>query len=303
MALDLKKIAAAAKEAGLDQTKTVAGGGDFKREVLAEGPCKLRFVGYVELGTHVKKFKGQDKKSKRVRLAFEVTGPKHPPRVADDGTVYPNLAYIEENLTQSEKGNWPKLFSLLNHERAATHAVELLGKAYIGRIVHRKWKKRDDPADKESWTGVDVELRDDTGYTVRAPFRDDPDTGDVIPVKVDPATVPLQVFLWNAPDLEQWESIYIAGEYPERKDEKTGKVIKPAASKNVLQNKIKAAIDFKGSPIYDLLVAKGLDLSVELNPEDEGEEADEAPAAQSKPAPAARKGASKLADLDDDIPY
>jgi hypothetical protein len=63
----------------------------------------------------------------------------------------------------------------------------------------------------------------------------------------------LRLFLWAQASREMWDSLYIEGQYDEKKDEKTGKVIYPAKSKNVIQEKIKAAKNFVGSPLADIL--------------------------------------------------
>jgi hypothetical protein len=52
-----------------------------------------------------------------------------------------------------------------------------------------------------------------------------------------------------------WDSLYIDGKYDDRKDEKTG-VVTPGKSKNVFQEKIRGAVNFKGSPIAELLVGE-----------------------------------------------
>lgn len=251
----LAKIAAKAATAA-DFTKTTSGGGDTKFEPPAAGPCRLRLVSYVEIGVHEKTFKGQSKKQDRCRLAFEVSGPKHPPREVD-GKSYPHMVYVEETLSRHEKANFVKLFNQLNYDQTATHPAQCVGKAYLGTIVHRAWKKKDDPADPSKWTGLDVGLRNDTGYTIRAPRFEDPETGDLRVVEVAPPVTPLTFFLWSDPDMDCWNSIFIDGEYPERKDEKTGKVIMPAKSKNVVQAKIISALNFEGSAIHTMLAAGG----------------------------------------------
>ena len=71
-----------------------------------------------------------------------------------------------------------------------------------------------------------------------------------------PAITPLRCFIWDHADLAQWESIFVPGEYPARVAE-DGTVTAPAKSKNVLQEKIRAALNFKGSPIAQLLETGG----------------------------------------------
>lgn len=258
--------------AGADQTQAKAGGGgDYTPP--AAGPCRLRFVGYVEVGKQPHTFQGKTTYRDKVYLTFEVSGPKHPPVVnTETGESYPIRITVEENLSLSDKAYFYKLFTRMNYAGKAKHMVQLLGEAYKGRIIHRKYAKRGEPKDDQSkWTGLAVELFErGVGYTIEPPRTEDPETGDMIELKVEPAKTPLKAFLWDHADLDQWADIFIEGEYPERKD-KDGKVIAPAKSKNVYQNAIKAAKNFPGSPIHGLLVAKGVALDLPAPGEDPDE--------------------------------
>jgi hypothetical protein len=295
----------AADATGVDQTQAREG---FERTVYPEGPVKLRYIGYVELGVHEKTYQNSPPKDvPLVRFAFEVSGPKHKP-VVIDGKSYPLIAYIEETLSQDTKANFMKVFNLLNHDKSAKHAVYKLGEAYIGNLVHRKWKRAKDPADSDKWTGLDYKLRGEAGYNIRAPFRDDPDSGEKIAVQVDPPITALHGFLWDKPTMAQWESLFIPGEWPERKDEKSGKVIAAARSKNVVQERIMRAKNFKGSPIYALLMQAGVNLElpppeVEEEAAEGGEAGAEKPAAPAKQPAKVESGAKAAAPEDDDIPW
>ena len=88
--------------------------------------------------------------------------------------------------------------------------------------------------------------------------------------------------------MEQWGGLFVEGEYPERKNDK-GEVTAPAKSKNVMQNKIKSAVNFIGSPIHTLLVAGGakIDLPAVGEDMDDSTEGNEQGAA-STPAPEAQ---------------
>ena len=311
----LKNLKAAADSTGANQSEVKSG--DFEKMIYPEGGVRLRFVSYVELGKHEKTWKGVKKTPNIARLGFEVSGPRHPPVVGNDGIPRPLIVYIEETLSQDPKANFVKLFSLLNHARAASHAIYLLGEAYIGKLVHRRFKRKDDPVDPEKWTGLDYKLRDDTGYTIRAPFREDEDTGEMISVQVVPALTPLSGFLWDAPSQEQWDSIFVPGEFPERKNA-AGVVVAQAKSKNITQERIMRAANFKGSPIYALLTKAGVNLDLAPPPADHEEEgSDDAPgepsaargatsatAAAPNAAGKVETGTKPAASLDDDdIPW
>jgi hypothetical protein len=87
--------------------------------------------------------------------------------------------------------------------------------------------------------------------------------------------------------------LFIEGEYPERKDDK-GNVTSPARSKNVFQNAIKNAVNFKGSPIYTLLAQNGQSLDIPTVDEQE-----DAPAGNVSGAAAPQPTPSTTAHSDD----
>jgi len=303
--VDFTKLAAAAAQAGMDQSKVKAGGGDF--DPPAEGPCRLRLISYIELGQHAGEWQGKAKKNNKVVLQFEVSGPKHPAIVMDDGSKVPLIITIRDNLSQSDKSRFFKLFNILNHAGKATHTVALLGTPYKGRSVHRKYKT------KTGEERVSAELFDKTtgAWTIEPPRYEvvDPDsgpTGEYKELKVDPALTPFKAFVWQLADMEQWASIYIEGEYPERKNDK-GEVTAPAKSKNDFQNTIKSAMNFRGSPIHALLANAGeaLDVPDAERPDLSSDDEHEAPEGTKAPAAGAPTKAGKgRADAAlDDIPY
>src|SRR5690606_20267926 len=119
----------------------------------------------------------------------------------------------------------------------AKHCSQLLGKHWLVTVFHTH---KGEGAEKRTFAN----LRNEDGYSFRPPVRivGDELAGDAqeVPIAAPERLSELRLFLWDFPSKEMWDSIYIDGEYPERKDEKTGKVIAPAKSKNVLQAKIKS---------------------------------------------------------------
>jgi hypothetical protein len=261
---DLGKQAAAQ---GADMTKTTKGGGDGPKGPAA-GPVRLRLVGYVECGIQKIMFQGQEQQKPRFKLIFELSGKNHAPREFD-GKKQPWLIEVEETLSRSEKANATKIFAAMNHENKHAHFAEMLGEAFLGEVIHRKYPRRNDDKSKpETWSGLAAELRaKGQPYTIKAPKALNPETDEMQLVKVEPALTPLRCFIWDHADQEQWDSLFIDGTYPEFKDEKTGKVIMPERTRNVLQEKIKAALNFKGSPIDALLNGPG---EVEVQSDDPG---------------------------------
>lgn len=250
----IKAQAAKAVAEGVDMTQAkTGGGGDYTPP--AEGPTRLRLVSYIEIGKQKDDFQGKPRNRDKAVLVFELSGPKHPPTVGEDGTKYPQRIEIEETLSLNEKANFFKLFTRMNYAGKAKHMAELLGEAFKGTVVHRKYKKKDGSE------GVAAELRNkQTGYTIEPPRYEVVDengpTGEFKVLPVDPPISPIKGFLWNYADKSDWDSIFIDGQYDERKNDK-GEVIAPARSKNKYQNKIKLAVNFAGSPIHGILAAGG----------------------------------------------
>lgn len=291
MAIDVKALGAKAKAAGADQTQAQVGGGDYTPP--AEGPVRLRFVTYAEIGKHEKMFKGTKKIKPRVMMGFELSGPNHPP-IEVDGKKIPQRITFEEGLSQFDKAHFFKLFNRMNWKGAATHMVELLGDGYKGEVVHRKYAKAgEDKGDKIKWTGVAAELfKKDFGYTIASPtFQPvDPESGDPVgPVKtmdIAPVLGDIKAFLWDVADMEQWQSLFIDGKYEDRKDA-AGKVTQAGKSKNLIQARIMQAKNFSGSPIANLLKQAGVTLSIPDvdNPTDrDDDDGDSAPASSAQAA-------------------
>lgn len=228
---------AKAKKVGPNMNEGQTGGGDYTPP--AEGVARLRLVGYYELGTHVEqtgKFVG--KKNRKVDLVFELSGKNHAP-TERDGKKTPIRMTVGLNFSLNEKATFFKLFKVMNeaHGGEATIMAELLGKEFLGKVVHVK---------KGDKTYANLEVA-----SIRKAVRLDEDDNEV-PIAVDPAITELKFFIWDIADMEMWDAIFIDGHYEERKD-KDGNVTHPAKSKNVIQEKIKSAVDFSSLPIYDLV--------------------------------------------------
>lgn len=225
---------AAAKASAANMTAPGAAGGDY--EPPAEGLANVRLCGYVELGIHKEhnKDKNKDELVNKVRLIFEVSGAKWPARDTDDGPV-PIRIYRDLRLSNNEKATIVKLFTKMNKENpiGATNIMDYLDVGMRMKIVHNK---------KEKGTFANLEYESVTG-----PFREGED-GSMVPVTVAPLLGPVLLFTWGDTDLDGWNSLFVAGEWPERKDD-DGKVTRPAASKNVLQNLIKSAVNFDTHPL------------------------------------------------------
>jgi hypothetical protein len=293
---------AAAVEQGADQTVAKTGGGDFP--IPAAGPCNLRLVAYIELGKHEKEFQGKKKQAEQVSLTFELSGRNHAPVETDNGPA-PHRITVTESLSLNEKARFFKLFTLLNYKGTAKHAASLLGEAFRGRVIHREYTGRDGKPRQIA----ELYDRKVGSYTITPPRIEttDPETGEPTgeykTVTVAPAISELRCFIWNHADMDQWASLFIDGEYPERKNDK-GEVVAPAKSKNQFQLKIASALNYKGSPIQLLLANGGQELELPVDgvvDEDDGGADDDTPppaaAAPSKPAAKGGKKADPLAGI------
>lgn len=268
MTVDFKALAAKAVAAGTDMTKATVGGGDYVGPAAGPGYC--RFIAYVETGKHVKSYKGVETTIEEVQLVFELVGKRHPPNEGADGSKIPHRITVKEKLSLNEKSNFFKLFTRMNYKQSAQHIVELLGEGYKCEVVHDKWIGKDG---KER---TDYTLRTDAGYTIAPPRKEDEEAeSGWVDVPVPQALSEIKGFVWAHADLQQWASLYIPGEYPERKNDK-GEVVAKAKSKNVLQDRIKAAKNFVGSPIHELLVSNGQPVDL---PEPDSVDEDEQPSA------------------------
>lgn len=250
-------------------------GGDF--DPPEPGPTRVRLVSYIELGTHTKVSALYGTKTKPMaRFVFELSGPKHQPREVD-GKKYPHLIAFEEPIGTGAKNNYSKLFKMLVQDYpTAKNFVQLLGKAWRAEVFHRKYKVGDQER-------VAAELRTkESGYSFKSVKFQDPETNELRSIKVDPPLSELQAFLWDYAELEDWDPLYIAGQYDD------------GGSKNKVQDKIKSADNFIGSPIYNALIAAGREAET-VRPEPrkrgaQGNDANEDGAETDEDAPAARGG-------------
>ena len=250
-----------AKATAVDMTVAQKGGGGGEYTPPEAGPTLVRMVGYIELGKHESEYKGQKKTRPEVAMVFELLGKRHPP-VEIDGVKYPQRITIRESLSLNEKARFFKLFGIMNWQGKATHMAELLLAPFAATVVHREYV-----ANGEKRVAAELYDRAAGSYTVRparTPVIDQEtgeETGEYRSIAVPAAIGSEQLFLWDSPDMDQWASIFIAGEYEERKD-KDGKVISPARSKNRWQETIKRALNFRGSPAEQLLVTRGESIDV-----------------------------------------
>lgn len=261
--LALANAAAATATNMTEASKGGGGGGDYTPPPT--GKARARLVGYVETGKHEKNVgPGKPKQLlEQVKLIFELSGPNYEPKVLDDGTKLPHRITIDLNAGKNygalnEKSGLYKLFKRLNYKGTATHISQLLGEAYLVEIKH------DEKVGSDGKTRTYVRVKDESGYLIEPPRFYNPIDQTTTEVPVDPPISSLRLFMWNAsPEYigKMWDTLFIDGEYPERKNDK-GEVTAPAKSKNVLQNEVKAAVNFINSPIFQYLQTNGVQMDL-----------------------------------------
>lgn len=244
----MKQAQAAVKsEKVVDQTKDTGG---FDYEPPAAGPAMARLVSYVELGKRKQKpYQGKEKPDcYEARLVFELFGKKYAKEVEVGGTtktVFPTIA-IKIQIKSGDRANFTKLLKAMTYGRSGiTHMALMLGEAFLVKVVHNVVGEG---KDQKTYAN----LKDDGGWTISAPVKADPVTGESEPLPVPQPTKPLQLLLWDSPTFEQWDSIFIDGERTVKDD----KGVETTKSNNWLQDDIKDnASDFEGSALHIMLLS------------------------------------------------
>ena len=252
MTFDFNALANAIAETAPDAAVAVSGGGG-EYTPPPEGLARVRFVGYIEVGTRVKKVQGKpDQVQHTVHLIFELHGKNYEPKELDDGTKIAPKITVKLNHSLNEKAAYFKLFQRMNYEGKAKHFSQLLGGAYLANVNHFKFKD-----DKGKEVVIANFRGQDGGLTIRPPRVEqmDEETGDVVTklVPVPAALSPIRLFVWNAaPALikPMWDSLYIPGDEGKEGD-------KEHRTRNVHQKEVKLALNFEGSPIAEYLAAGG----------------------------------------------
>lgn len=239
MPKDIRLRIQRAAKAGPDMRKPQYPGG---YEPPAKGPTHARLVGYFEMGMHEEEYEGKTRDRAKVDLVFELSGPNHEPRKLEDGTLVPIRITVQETLSLDPDRSFFRLFAAMNSAGKATHMAELLGEAFVVEVFHRK-----------SMDGKKVyaDLKGPNGYNVKGTTVKDEITGKTTVIQVAQAITELLLFAWATADKEEWDSIHIPGEWEAKKD--GDKIIAPARSKNVIQQKIMRAKNWVSHPLATIV--------------------------------------------------
>jgi len=257
------------------------------RVIAPKGKARARMISYIETGMHEKTGGMQAGKiTDNVSVTFELSGKGYEPRKLDDGTEIPFRHTFYATITRTglnEKSGLYKLFKTMNYNNKATHIAELLGDEFFLKIDHEK--------------GIDGVVRTvagnaTNGFQIFPPtLESEDDEGNVVinKVKVADAISPYRMFLWDNPDMQQWDSLFIDGGTAEK-------------SNNYFQNTIKAALNYEGSAIQALLESADLPAKkatkVVEEVEEDKEEVVKPAKKKAKPAPVEDDEELDLSDVD-----
>ena len=235
----MEQITAAA--AVTDQTTVSTG---FVREVAPAGFTTARFVSYIEVGKQPQRaFQGVEKPdAHEVRLTFELNGPKHTTTYEADGETKTrtNLIRITNTISNNEKSNFYKLLQKMTYGRNdIKHMAQMLGEGFLVKVTHNKSK---------DGTKTYANLKSDV-WDIGEPATTNPTTNETNILAVPEATQDVQLLLWNTPSKEQWDTIFIDGEYTR---EVAGQQV--TKSKNFIQELAMSASNFQGSPLEALVM-------------------------------------------------
>lgn len=242
----------AASQTAIDLANPTAGGG-FARRLLPEGYALGRLVELIEFGNQPQQYMGKAKDPKpEVQLGFALYGKKVDPTTRqvidawenEDGTPYIERMYPMA-LDNFQKARAVAIFSLLNWEGKAHNFWDLLGQAFLVKIIHKDEKKDGKP------TGKKRSMIDPKGFL--PPIN--PVDGSLVTVPV-PEDKFYRIFSWDAPTMADWDALKIDGKDDATDEEKL--------KANFVQNKIVSALNFPGSPLDQLLQGGGVVLP---NPE------------------------------------
>lgn len=238
-----------------DQSKETKG---FERTLPVPGLRGCRFIEYIELGKHAMKGPskfGTKPPADKVRLTFELLGKNDIEEITVGETTKKvgKRVSITVNKSLSAKSDFKKIMNVLDRGRGKQHMAQMLGEAFLVKVaVVDAEGNLCTPENKKEGKYINLfsGTPDSKNWTFAAPMIEDPETGDVKPVKVMPATSPLKIFLWDNPTVETWDSLFIDGTR-EVKD-KDGNVTQQ--SKNFIQETILSAVNYEGSALQTMLV-------------------------------------------------
>lgn len=235
---------------------------DFDREVAAPGRGICRLREYIELGVQPNSSALYPDKlpCRKARFVFEMCTPRHIQHIPQEGKeelVIPHvlgitIAMPDTGKSAHAKSAYFKLFSKLNYDGKLNHPAQALGRAFIVTIIAGYAKESYEGNKlKEGAKQAYANFKDADGvFLIEPPRVIDPVTEAVTEVPVPEITGAMKLFLFDQPNQECFDSLYIDGDY-----EKEVAGVKTKVSKNWLQNTIVGALDYEGSKVQCMIEA------------------------------------------------
>ena len=222
-------------------------GGNFERKLLPTGKARVRFTGYIECGTQAQQaFQGKAKPpTPEVRLVFHIVGGKgkdEQGNVVDfvsqediEKGYFPRISpFYPMAIKGGERAGSTKVWAAMNYAGDAKNYLELLVQQKLYLLpIRQGLSKAGKPINIFDLADLEEAINPDTCEVYDAPLVPDDK---------------IQLFLFDQPTQEQWDSIHIDGTTQDGK------------SKNYLQEYIQKATNYVGSPIENLLMSGGVDL-------------------------------------------
>ena len=196
--------------------------------LIAAGTAYGRLIGVVEIGEQNETYQGNPVVKNKVMLTFELSGAKWP----EMNGMRPTRS-IQFTNSDSGKAQLHKLMKKLDPDSKYNHIAQMLDQVFFVEIRHETSKR--DPQKTFVRLGE-----------ISLPVMEDPSTGVEVNLadKAASRLARLMVFFWEAPTLEDWDDLFLPGDYEKGR------------TKNIFQHAIRTAVNFEGSPIWNLLDAE-----------------------------------------------
>ena len=203
--------------------------------VGGKGFCRL--VGVIVLGKQPGAFNNQPKYRNEIRLVYELYAKQWPTN--EQGL--PPLKSETLTYSMSDRARMRQRWSSMDPEGRTHNLFQLLLKPFLITLKEKKSGK--------GHTYVQVDSVEEAAYQNPATgaiddFRDGNKQGNKVP---GPAHN-IMAFNYDSPSIEQWNSLFIPG----KRDD--------GSSLNSVQNAVRTAIRFDGSPMAQILTEMGRDI-------------------------------------------
>lgn len=239
-------------------TDQTAGVEISERQLPPAGSAIAVLVSAIDLGKHPKNYNGKITQTNKIVLQFELQGKNY--AINDSEGNYIGQHIVSEYLWKGTTNNarFVKLVKKLGAFWKRDHVAKLIGCYWRTTISHRVV-----PDAAGGTPKTYVSMRDSAGETIlQDPVKYDEDGAVEGVIKVQPSEHrQYRLFLWDTPNQQQWDSLFIDG----TRTDKDG----VEHSKNWIQDTIRKATNFNGSPIF--LLTGGVQLDAAGKIESAGE--------------------------------